>query len=249
MDYGLICDCCARHKCLSWSVEWISASGEKIVRNCLETGILSEAYNRAFPLPKEDRPNSTISKDDKGEQKESASTSQDTSNVSSEAIPTTDLSKEQLAQSSTSDLIETSAEGSQGKKPELPISPHRDVYFYLHRPRTTTKKPVLSPLPPSATLGSVLRGRTVLEFPTIYALPDAAEKLLAENEDCQFILEEEYLRTADPAEVGDKSLEQEQERTGGEDDAASDLQNLDENQVMDVLKQDLFEPIPEGEAS
>lgn len=238
-----------RHKCLSWSVEWISASGEKIVRNCLETGILSEAYNRAFTLPKEDK----AGKEEKGEQKEGTAASLDQSNLSStsEVAPTTDAtadaSKEQLpAPSSKIDTIEESTETAEEKSPKLLIAPHRDVYFYIHRPQTKTKKPVLAPLPPSATLASVLRGRMVLEFPTIYALPDSAENLGAENEDGRFILEEEYLRTASPEEISGKSGELELEDTGAEQDAESELQNLDEKKVMEVLTQDLFQPLPEG---
>ncbi|CAI7641546.1 unnamed protein product [Penicillium pancosmium] len=235
-----------KHKCLSWSVEWISASGEKVVRNCLETGFLSEAYNRAFALPQEDR----SVKEEKGEQKEGASVSLDQSNPpsTSEATPTTDASNEQQQQtapSSTSDPVEKSTETTEEKSPKLPIGPHRDVYLYIHRPQTKTKKPVLAPLPPSATLGSVLRDRTVLEFPTIYALPDSVEKLGAENEDGLFILEEEYLRTADPEEISGKSGELELPDTGAEQDVESELQNLDEKKVMEVLTQDLFEPVPE----
>jgi hypothetical protein len=221
------------------------------VRNCLETGILSEAYNRAFALPKEDRPG----KEEKGEQKEGASGSLDQSNPpsTSEAHPTTDASNEQQQQqpapSSTSDPVEKSTETTEEKSPKLPIGPHRDVYFYIHRPQTKTKKPVLAPLPPSATLGSVLRERTVLEFPTIYALPDSVEKLGAENEDGRFILEEEYLRTADPEEVSGKSGELELPDTGAKQDVESELQGLDEKKVMEVLTQDLFEPVPEQETS
>lgn len=240
---GLIGGCGIRHKCLSWSIEWISPSGEKVVRNCLETGILSEAYNRAFPLPREDKPG----KEEKGEQKEASSVSLDQSNPpsTSEATPTVDASKEQQpVQSSPSDPVQEPSKTPEEKPPNLPIGPHRDVYFYIHRPQTKTKKPVLAPLPPPATLASVLRERTVLEFPTIYALPDSAEKLSAENE-CRFILEEEYLRTADPEEISGKSGELELENTNAEQDAESELQNLDENKVMEVLTQDLFEPVPE----
>ncbi|OQE32059.1 hypothetical protein PENSTE_c001G05093 [Penicillium steckii] len=236
-----------KHKCLSWSIEWISPSGEKFVKNCLETGILCEAYNRAFPLPKEDRPVSK-SAEELGDQKEKDLSSLDQSNqpTPNETTTTTDITKEQPSQSSGSDLAESSAEGKEDtSKP--PIVPHRDVYFYLHRPRTTSKKPVLVPIPPSATLGSILRGRTVLEFPTIYILSESAEKSFDENGESRFMLEEEYLRTADPEELGDKSPGQDLLETGNEDDAESKLQNLDEKKVLEVLKEDLYEPVPEGE--
>lgn len=238
----------ARHKCLSWSIEWISPSGEKLVKNCLETGILCEAYNRAFPLPKEERPVSQ-SAGEHGDQKKNNSSSLDQSNIppSNETTTTIDIAKEQPAQSSTSDLAETSTEKPEENEPNLPIVPYRDVYFYLHRPRTTSKKPVLVPISPSTTLGSILRGRTVLEFPTIFTLSESAEKLIGENGESRFILEEEYLRTADPAELGDKSPGQDLLETGNEEDTESRLQNLDEKKVLEVLKQDLYEPVPDGE--
>ena len=233
---------------MSWSIEWISPSGEKFAKNCLETGILCEAYNRAFPLPKEDRP-VPKSAEELGDRKEKDLSSLDQSNqpTSNETTTTTtDIAKEQPSQSSGSDLAVSSAEGKEDTS-KLPIVPHRDVYFYLHRPRTTSKKPVLVPIPPSATLGSILRGRTVLEFPTIYILSESAEKSFDENGESRFMLEEEYLRTADPEELGDKSPGQDLLETGNEDDAESKLQNLDEKKVLEVLKEDLYEPVPEGE--
>ncbi|KAH1306138.1 hypothetical protein KXX11_008536, partial [Aspergillus fumigatus] len=42
-----------KHKCLSWTVEWITANGKKVTRNCLESCTLAEAYDRIYPQPKE----------------------------------------------------------------------------------------------------------------------------------------------------------------------------------------------------
>ncbi|KAJ5098254.1 Zinc finger HIT-type [Penicillium argentinense] len=239
-----------KHKCLNWSVEWISPTGEKVVRNSLETTVLSEAYNRAFPLPKEDRPSLNTTKEEIEGQQDPAKESQPEEPTAEAA--TSEPAKEQPEQPPAAEIIEApteekTEEKTEQKAPELPIVPHRDLYFYVHRPRTATKKPVLAPLPPSATLRSVLRGRTVLEFPTIYALPDPSATLL--TEDSRFILEEEYLRTASAEELDDKSAESELERTGTDMDSGPDLQNVDEKLIMEVLKKDLFEPIPEGEAS
>lgn len=239
-----------RHKCLSWSVEWISAAGEKTVRNCLETVSISGAYNRAFPLPREDRPSSGQEKNEKSALQEGVSQDPPPSGAATDAgaaptgIESTDADVEAP---STAEPAEPST-ATTGHMPELPINPHRGLYFYLHRPRTTTNKPVLIPLPPSALFKTALQGRTALEFPTIYMLPDSAETLLAEKETSAFILEEEYLRTVGPEEAGERSAESEQE--GTTEDVASglpgsvDLQSVDENKVMEVLKQDLFESVP-----
>ncbi|KAJ5587169.1 uncharacterized protein N7459_002934 [Penicillium hispanicum] len=240
-----------KHKCLSWSVEWISAAGEKNIRNCLETVAISGAYDRAFPLPKEDRPSSDQEKNQKSTQQEGVSQDPPPSDAATDAgaAPTVSESADANAEPpSTTEPAELST-ATEEQMPELPIHPHRGLYFYLHRPRTTTKKPVLVPLPPSAPLKAALQRRTVLEFPTIYLLPDSAETLLAEKETSAFIVEEEYLRTVGPEDAGERSAESEQEGTT-EDDASGlpgssvDLQNVDEKKVMEVLKQDLFESVP-----
>jgi hypothetical protein len=236
-----------RHKCLSWTVEWISAAGEKTIRNALETYPISEAYDRAFPLPKQDRPN-TDSKKDKELSQENTSTEQtptatetpDTS-VPTTTEPTGPSTNPETSEPPTAPTEEEEKE----KEPTPPLTPHRNLYFYLHRPRTTTKKPVLAPLPPATKLASALRERTVLEFPTIYALPDSPETLLACKETSQFILEEEYLRTASPEELG-KATEGEEDGSGvGEGSLGTDLQgvDVDEEKVLEVLKQDLFESV------
>ena len=99
------------------------------------------------------------------------------------------------------------------------------------------------------TVTAALKGRTVLEFPTIYVLPYAPDTLRADGERREeFMLEEEFLRMRPDADaeaeagVGvDGDVE-----TGPAGNAAGpqqgevDLGQVDEKQVLDVLKQDLF---------
>lgn len=92
----------------------------------------------------------------------------------------------------------------------------------------------------------MLRERTVLEFPTIYLLPQSPETLLAEDSS-PFILEEEYLRTVAP-EGADQSAESGEENEidlSGLPGSTVDLEGVDEKKVLEVLKQDLFESVPE----
>ncbi|CEJ58403.1 hypothetical protein PMG11_07060 [Penicillium brasilianum] len=238
-----------KHKCLSWTVEWISAAGEKTIRNALETYPISEVYDRAFPLPREERP-STEKKEKEVSQEKTAAEQPLTSPATEKpdgSVPpaTTTATESKGPESTTPEANETPTGQAEETEQNLPVIPHRNLYFYLHRPRTTTKKPVLVPLPPTAKLVAVLHDRTVLEFPTIYALPESPEKMLESKETSPFILEEEYLRTAAPEEVGDRSTDGEQEGTTEAGDGAGgvDLKDVDEEKVMEVLRQDLFDSV------
>lgn len=125
------------------------------------------------------------------------------------------------------------------------ITSHRDMYFYLHRPRTATKQPVLIPLPPCISFTSALRRRTVLEFPTVYVLAESPDTLRGMD---KFLLEEEYLQTvsgtsekeADPGGPGSVQGAAGETQPSG----VVDLDQVDEKKVLEVLKQDLFEPVP-----
>ncbi|GAB1215421.1 hypothetical protein ATERTT37_004608 [Aspergillus terreus] len=157
--------------------------------------------------------------------------------------------QDESAPPSTSTNVQNTApdaEDAQPNRTSTPpdrISSHSDLYFYLHRPRTATKQPVVIPVDPQATLASALRDRTVLEFPSIYVLPDSPETLRTTTENPSFLLEEVYLQSQPQAE-------QEQDDTTAEDTAEGthalgsvDITNVDENKVLEVLKKDLFEPV------
>ena len=234
-----------RHKCLSWTVEWISATGEKTIRNALETYQISDAYDRAFPVPKDERPNADVKKDNEASGTESLA-----GQTSPEAKTSAEVSAQEPDEVESVEGKEPdgSTETAQKSNSSPPIPPHRNLYFYLHRPRTSTKRPVIVSLSPSDTLNTILRDRTVLEFPTVYTLPECAQSMLESKETCPFILEEEYLRTAPPEETKDEASESDQDTpevsAGSNGDASGvNIENVDEKTVMEVLKQDLFEPV------
>lgn len=227
-------------------MEWITAAGEKTVRACLETCCIAEAYDRVYPAPKEEkaRPGQLKEEQDVSQQpavKEKATAPEAASFASVESTET--LVQHPLS----SEAVDTRSPAETQPTTDQSITPHRGLYFYLHRPRTATKKPVLIPLSPSASLTTALRGHTVLEFPTIYALRDSATTLVAEKETLPFLLEEDYLRTMSPQDAGGNQLaevsEVDDETTG--DLKSVDLRNVDENEVMEVLQQELCEPVPE----
>lgn len=113
--------------------------------------------------------------------------------------------------------------------------------FFLLRPQTSSSRHVLIPISSSATLGQCLRGRTILEFPTIYAFPDTLTELPQ-----GFMLEEEYMK-----QEGEEQKEFEDllkhahpeilralNDTGDGGDEKADA-GLDSRKILDVLKQDL----------
>ena len=242
-------------------MEWITADGQKTIRNSVvETCSVTEAYDRCCPRLKDPQLASALAKDKEENKDHLGTTNKETDNEAcaaphDQATKATEIPEIKPAQSPAPESLEATAELSAGtytegndKMLDQSISPHRGLFFYLHRPRTTTKKPVLAPLLQSATLKTILRNRTVLEFPTIYALPDPAETLFADQENSPFILEEEYLRTAGAEETGHSSTASDEDDPTGTKtfpESSVNLQNVDENKVLEVLKQDLFEPVPD----
>ncbi|PGH13611.1 hypothetical protein AJ80_06242 [Polytolypa hystricis UAMH7299] len=112
--------------------------------------------------------------------------------------------------------------------------PPPKLHFYLHRPQTASKYPVLTPLSASASISDSLRGRTVLEFPTLYVLPWKAGELPGDK----YLLEEEYLRENKDVDVdvgvGSGEI--------GDDGADGNLNGVDERKFLEVLQQDLQGP-------
>jgi hypothetical protein len=241
-----------RHKCLAWTVEWIAGDGVKTVRNAIvDTCSISEAYDRSIPRSKDQSTSESAKEEREGQKnlnspnntKESGAT--DTPSEPAMAAGEPEDTKIHQASVPGSTKIPADTTTDEVEQPLKQSTTHRNLYFYLHRPRTATKKPVLAPLSPSSTLNEVLRGRTVLEFPTIHALPDSPETLAGQGTS-PFILEEEYLRTAGPEEIGQSTASDEDDVSGNEtlSGSAVNLQDVDEKRVLEVLKQDLFEEVP-----
>ncbi|KAE8419708.1 hypothetical protein BDV36DRAFT_130894 [Aspergillus pseudocaelatus] len=238
-----------RNKCLNWTVEWVAPDGERRNRLCLESSTLAEAYNRSFPLSREEREQKKKDQESKSEQVDVNSSEQlpdthDPTQSPAEATPQEAVPQETMLPNPESEIKPDIAPAISENQPTPSmdeITSHRDVYFYLHRPRTSTKQPVLVPLSPTATLASALRGRTVLEFPTIYILSDSPDALSSDQEDAKFLLEKDYVRTQPQGEIESGETSE----TDGDQPApgSMDISNLDERKVLEVLQKDLLEPV------
>ncbi|RAH65425.1 zinc finger HIT domain-containing protein [Aspergillus aculeatinus CBS 121060] len=249
----------AKYQCLVWTVEWIGETGEKRTRNCRDSVPIALSYDRAFPLSREEREKEKEQTqkqtqnqeqgEDQGQAQQHELPSSIAENVAQqpEDIPsaittTTESSTTAASTAPTARTDEPHPPTTTSSKQEEThaIFPHRNVYFYLHRPRTATKQPVLIPLAPSMTLTAALRGHTVLEFPTIYVLPDSPAALRAQGSDARYLLEDEYIRTHAP--VDEDSASPTESEVDQPAPAGIDLGNVDEKKVLEVLKKDLFEP-------
>jgi hypothetical protein len=109
-------------------------------------------------------------------------------------------------------------------------------YFYLLRPFTASKSIVLTPLDSSKSLTECLQGQTVLEFPTIYVLPDEPDSLPT-----GFLLAEQYekVQKAEEVEVDDLMQRTNQSIDGALTASREEEKPLDANSILDMLKRDV----------
>ncbi|KAL1599751.1 Box C/D snoRNA accumulation [Paraconiothyrium brasiliense] len=124
-----------------------------------------------------------------------------------------------------------------GPEPE-PVPPK--YAFYLLRPRTSSNRHVLIRLDPTATLAECLRGRTVLEFPTIYVFLESThppqEKFMLEAEYLQQEGEEQkelddLLKHVSPETLRALKEEHRDDNNAGE--------QIDSDRILNVLQQDI----------
>ncbi|PTU23562.1 hypothetical protein P175DRAFT_0416591, partial [Aspergillus ochraceoroseus IBT 24754] len=220
----------ARNKCLNWTVEWIAEGGGKRTRNYAETCTIAEAYDRAFPLPKQ-----PVEKDDSIPQVQAPVAAPAQATAESPEIKESGQPGNPETTDSQTTPMPTDHQVPADNPPSEKVTPHRNVYFYLHRPRTPTKKPVLIPLAPGMTIATALRDRVVLEFPTIYVLQDL---LATAQKESSFMLEQEYLHTHNNPE---SEMEDATRPDAGSRPLSStvDIGDVDEGKVLEVLKKDL----------
>jgi hypothetical protein len=116
-----------------------------------------------------------------------------------------------------------------------------EYLFFLLKPRTSSSKHVLIPITSNATLGECLKGRTVLEFPTIYVFPSSAQPLPKD-----YMLEEDYLKQEgeEQREFNDLLNELDPEilkrlkADGQGAGRATKEEEVDSKEILDVLKKD-----------
>jgi hypothetical protein len=262
--YTIHAELIPHRKNLIWTVEWIHADRRRSVCTVSERTPIEQAYRS---LIREQLPNP--SKKRKRTAKESKSIEQATPITAGEGrIEHVSVSDEikhpgveadgeeaQPTPSGRRGARENDEPAPGGPKPDadvedalhpsasvhVPVSesiPTRYRYFLL-RPRTNTSRHVLIPISPSTTLNECLRGRTVLEFPTIYVLTDAPDALPE-----VYMLEEEYIKQENEDqkefEALMKDVKPEDLRAMISANGGADAdEEVDSAKILDVLKQDL----------
>ena len=101
--------------------------------------------------------------------------------IKQEPDDTSSFHDETSLQSATVSHIKYESEGEKSSV-DIQTEPseqcrYADLHFYLHRPFTSASTKVVTPVSLTSELSDVLKGRQVLEFPTIYVLFETAEEL------------------------------------------------------------------------
>jgi ribosomal protein L44E len=220
-------------KCIYWQVEWIHGE-ERVLGKAMGKRPLGEAYMASLD---EERRKNMSSQERKAERKRKATESKQrlAKKARTDAETDLDLTTVPILQDpetgawNVSSILapvpentDTALEGSPAPEPIPSLSQH----LYLYRPHTPSTFPkVLIPLDATQPLDTLLRGRVLLEFPTIYVLDEAPDDLPE-----KFMLEKQYLaaigqESASDTEMGERgegtetsSSEEDETSSSGEDE-------------------------------
>lgn len=250
-----------RNRSIIWTVEWIREDKTRQLTECTSAEPIHDI--QPYPInPKKRKIAAKPSSTNKSAESQDASTLRATKIQRIHADLTTENEepehpsprRQPQANNPVSDDRSADSRGpnpdakvAEAPRPSLHIdgtdskSIPSEYNFFLLRPQTSASRHVLIPISSSATLGQCLRGRTVLEFPTIYAFPDTLTGLPE-----GFMLEKEYMK-----DEGEEQKEFEDllkhahpeilralNDTGDDEDEKAGHE-LDSKKILDVLQQDL----------
>lgn len=226
-------------KCINWTIEWITDDGNKSLGKGLDKHSIGRIYGRF--LDEEERNRMTAEEKRSSKKRRAEDVKEEKARKRTKLMEGGNLSFGQPAllqnPQSTAWNLESDQANHDGNLANRRstfsdnLATHERVSklsFYLHRPFTSAKHPkVLIPLPPFDSLDTLLYNRVVLEFPTIYVLPFAANALPA-----GYMLEEDYLAGTKPRLLkkdlqNEDTDEDEPEDGGSSDDDESDTSNED----------------------
>ncbi|KAF2761696.1 hypothetical protein EJ05DRAFT_507336 [Pseudovirgaria hyperparasitica] len=117
-----------------------------------------------------------------------------------------------------------------------PVSTDKHHHFYLHRPHTFGTDTILIPLDRTSTLHTLLASRTILEYPTIYALLQPPDALPS-----GYVLESDYLQQLEKVRrEADEMFAGAEDRGAQVDGSVREAEEVvDERRLLDVLRRDV----------
>ncbi|KAI9744879.1 MAG: hypothetical protein M1818_001804 [Claussenomyces sp. TS43310] len=187
-------------KSINWAIEWIQEDGQAIVGKGMDKHSIGRIYARLLDQERTRAMSLAEKKLEKKRRREDTEGERARKRLKLEEADSQAFGQINFLQNPRSsawnvdtrelDVVEDVQSDVRTFSENLDI--HQRVcklHFYLQRPYTPASQPkVLIPLPPLDTLSTLLRGRVLQEFPTIYVLSSPPETLPAE-----FMLEDHYL--------------------------------------------------------
>ena len=200
---------------ISWTMEWLAHTGETRLQNVPETRTVLEGFTSCFGKK-------GLSK----KRKRDSNTKSERVEAAADIPQMQETNDDGTVQQPTPPAGALQDDNGGPAKPKL-VSP--ELHFYLHRPQTSSKLKCLIPIESNSTWKEVLKGRTLLEHPTVYVREEPPDELQK-----PFVLEQVYLK--DHGEDVVVSAETQLESTRESDPA---LSALDSHKILEVLKADL----------
>ena len=206
---------------ISWTIEWLAYTGNRRLQNFPEGRTPMDAFTACFGkkgLSRKRKRDENASPESKDQVE--AATDAETMHPGNEG------NEDDNTQQPTPQADATQ-EGLEEEKRSKKAS--HDLHFYLHRPQTSSNLKCLIPIDPNATWKEILKGRTLLEHPTVYIREEPPDRLPN-----PFILEQEYV-----VEHGEDVVVPPEASLDPRIEAESLPSTLDSGKILEVLKADL----------
>jgi HIT zinc finger len=221
---------------LMWTVEWIRMNGQRRLQNFDERKTVGDAYFACFGKKgfgrKRKRGQEEV-ETCKDEEIKAEDTQVPRGADASPGEPTINqIQQEPPSMPNASNRTEgMNLENSSSREAESKTLNH--LQFYLYRPQTSSRIKCLIPISPADTIKDTLKGKRIVEFPTIYVRDEAPDALSE-----PFVLEKVYLEQhgedisvpAQPKLFFDLAVTPD----------SPPLDSVDSQKVLEVLKHDLI---------
>ena len=192
---------------IMWTVEWLHQKDWQRVTNMLDTQTIGDAFDSFF--------GKVTRKRKRGQDRMSRSRNEN------EAEGQGDPENRDTGEVLANEQADTHEQDN-----TQPTHKPDKFHFYLHRPLTRSNVKVLIPFSRETRLKDLLKGRTIIEFPTIHIRFDTPEQISE-----PFMLETAYMEQGeDVAILPGRKLETV---------AASEPSIVDPKEVLEIMKQDL----------